>query len=135
MFTDLIIDRGKDCNEQIEEHHVADEEVETKEDWDDSRVEIKILTLLCFRIAGSLIRFEPVQTQFPVHLPVGQPEDILNQEVEVVKMKRGLRIEEGLAGGAIGEDENDKEHEKAQELRQHPVHDDHLGADVPPDME
>ena len=50
-------------------------------------------------------------------------------------MKRGLGIEEGLAGGAIGEDEDDKEHEEAQELGQHPVHDDHLGPDVPPDME
>ena len=114
MFTDLIINRGKYCDQQVEEHHIADEEVETKEDWNDGGVESKVLTLFCLRVTSSLIGFESVETQFPVHLPVWQPEHIFNKEVEVVKMKRGLRVEESLAGGAVGEDENDQEDEEAQ---------------------
>lgn len=72
-----------------------------------------------------------LQTELPVHLPVGKVDDVAEHGGQVGKAKLCGGVKQRLARHAVAQDEDDEQHHEDHDLPDHPVEHDQLGPEPP----
>ena len=118
---------GEDGDQQVEQHHVADEKVDGQQDQRHVVVEAEVLAEGVLVADGLVERHHVLEVELAVHLPVGQEDDVVDEARDVLLLELLLGVEQGLAGGAVAEDKDDEEQHEGDNLWDHAVEDDELG--------